>query len=987
MSIRQHSPRRGRLAAAIVLGLAVPGAVLAQEQTAQELDQQAAPAQSTSPTAAQARTLEAVQVTGSRIKRTDIETALPVTIIQKADIEAQGITSAEQLLMQLNISSSGGDNLASNTGIASAQARGNNGVSGANLRMQGADATLVLLNGRRVSAHGLAGQVVDLNSIPFAAIERVEVLRDGASAMYGTDAIGGVINFVTKTDYQGLTLTGGADVTEEGGGNIYRASMLGGFGDLDTDRWNVWMAVSAKKNELLNGWDRDFTNSLRPERGLVPDTSGTPLANVVNGTGSLIGGGLTDPADGTTQQHINIADLPGGIGCENAGDMMGEMVGQIWNYSSRNYACSWDYGRARVLQQPQKSLQFVGRATFKVGDNHQFYAEAMGSDVESRRRFEALQITTTATPTATTLDAYPLNALTQDTYDMVYDAIVDYFGEQANLAYGSPIAYRWRCYACGSREYTTTTRSLRLMFGAEGSIGTWDYTTGLSRSSSKAESVLTDGFYYTDQLKAMLGSGLLNPFLLPGQEQSAEAKAALVAASAAGTQLYNGETSTTTFDATFSGGLGFHLWASEEVQAAVGAEWRREEYEFGGPDRWDTDKYPTSSATPGGSAWIYQAAGDATFYMPKKERTVKAAFAEFLVPVVDSLNLTLSGRYDEYSGFGGTFNPKYSFKWQPIDWLAFRGSYSTGFKVPTFAQLFRRTLESPTLGSGDDIADPATCPGGNPDPNVPGCEAIFPIRLTGGNPNLKPEESEQRSVGVVLAPTSNFNISIDWWEIERLSTIRGTNLTQLKEDYEIFQENWIRDSSGAVAYIDQRYVNTGGTLTRGIEVDANLTGELYGGNWRIHLNGNYLDTYKTKELETQPYEDIKMNTYRPSYEMLPLRWKHTLSFGWNKGDWSHTLSQVYRDGYTDYVPPGLRSGTYVPPAYDPEVDSYTTYNYSVSWSGIENLKATFGIRNLLNTDPPFTLGYLDYGGGSAWDTRVADPRGRSFNMLLEYKFE
>lgn len=965
-------PNVHRLTLALLAAIALPA--VAQESTAQA-----------TPPASAVKNLEQVTVTGSRIKRTDIEAALPVTIIQKAEIDAQGITSAEQLLMQLNISSNGGDNLASNTGIASAQARGNNGVSGANLRMQGADATLVLLNGRRVSAHGLAGQVVDLNSIPFAAIERVEVLRDGASAVYGTDAIGGVINFITRTSYQGLSVSANADVTQEGGGNIYRGTVLGGFGDLDSDGWNAWAALSFKKNALLNGWERDFTNSIQPERGLIPDTSGAPFANIVNGTGSLIGGGLVDPKDGSIQQHINISDLPGGIGCENAGDMMGAMVGQYWNYGSRNYACTWDYGRARVLQQPQENLQFVGRATFQVGDNHQFFAELMGSNAESRRRFEALQITTVATPSATTLEAYPLNATTKATYDAIYNDLLDYFGPQPNLVYGRPIAYRWRCYACGSREYTTTTKAMRLMLGLEGSIGEWDYSTGLSRSISKAESVLTDGFYFTKPLKQILGSGLLNPFLPHGQEQSAEAQAALAAATAAGTQLYNGETSTTTFDVAFSGSLGFGLWASEDVRAAVGAEWRQETYEFGGPERWDTVKFPASSATPGGSAWIYQAAGDSTFYMSKKERTVKAAFVELLVPVFDSLNTTLSGRYDDYSGFGGTFNPKVSFKWQPIDWLVFRGSYSTGFKVPTFAQLFRGTLERSNSDTGDDIADPATCPGGNPDPNVPGCEAIFPTQLTGGNQNLKPEESEQRSLGFVLAPTSNFNVSVDWWEVERLSTVRSTSLAQLKSNYDIFEENWIRDSAGNVIQIDQRFVNTGGTLTRGIELDANLRGDLRGGKWNVHLNGNYLDAYRTKELETLPYTDIPLNTYRPSYEMLPLRWKHTLTFGWGKGDWSHTLSQVYRDGYEDYLPLGLR-GNFKPAQWNADVDKYIVYNYSVTWTGIDKLKTTFGIRNLLNTDPPFTLGYLDYGGGSAWEPRVADPRGRSFNLLVQYDF-
>ncbi|QIL21115.1 TonB-dependent receptor [Thermomonas sp. HDW16] len=973
MSVRAV-PNVHRLTLALLAALALP-AVAQESSTTDKTDK--------------VKTFEQVTVTGSRLKRTDIEEALPVTIIQKAEIDAQGITSAEQLLQQLNIASNGSDNLAANNSIASGEGRGNHGVSGANLRGQGADATLVLLNGRRVSAHGLAGQVVDLNSIPFQAIERVEVLRDGASAVYGTDAIGGVINFITKTDYQGLSLSAGTDITQEGGGDIHHIDLLGGFGDLDTDHWNVWVAGTVKKNQILRGTQRDFTNSFQPDRGLSPDSRGGSYATIGNGLGSLINtptnSGLNDPLDNSIQQWVNIADLPGGIGCENAGDLMGPYGDQIWNLAYR-YACAWDYGRARTLQQAVDTKQLIGRFTYKISDNHQFYLEAMGSEVQAKRRFEALQFTTTVGAGPSALDPYPLNGLTQDTYDTMYDALVGYFGATPKLVYGNPINFRWRCYECGPREYTTTTRAMRLLLGLDGTIGNWDYSAGLSRSSSKARSVLTSGFVFTAPLKQLMKSGQLNPFLLPGQTQSPEVLAALEAMSANGTELYHGETTTTTLDATFNGSLGFKLWASDEVQAAVGAEWRREEYEFDGPALWNT----TANPTTGGSAWIYQAAGDATNYMSGKSRTVKAVYTEFLVPVIDSLNLTVSGRYDDYSGFGGTFNPKYSFKWQPADWLAFRGSYSTGFKVPDFARLFRGTTESPSVGSGVDIADPAKCPGGDPQAGVAGCENIWPTILTGGNPALKPEESEQRSIGVVFAPGDRFNMSVDWWEIERLSSIRSTSLRELKDNYDIFTENWIRDSSGNVVQIDQRYVNTGGTLTRGIEADANLRGEGFGGKWNINLNGNYLDQYKTKTLETSPWSANQVGKFT-TWGILPLKWKHTLSFGWARGDWTHALTQIYRNGYLDapasgYQPTRIRTGVYVPPDYKPKVDEYITYNYSVSWAGIDKLKATFGVRNLLNTDPPFTLAYLDYGGGSAWEPRVADPRGRSFNLLLEYSF-
>ncbi|MGX9718745.1 TonB-dependent receptor domain-containing protein [Stenotrophomonas acidaminiphila] len=962
MPALSRTPRLHHLSAALLLALGSPLAAFAQTQTE---------AASPSP---EARTLDRVSVTGSRIQRTDVEAALPVTIIQKAEIEAQGITSAEQLLQQLNIASSGPDSLAANSGIAPPGTRGNNGVSGANLRGQGADATLVLLNGRRVAAHGLAGQVVDLNSIPFAAIERVEVLRDGASAVYGTDAIGGVINFITRSNYQGITLTAGADVTEEGGGNIFHGSLLGGWGDLDSDRWNVWAALNVKKNKILRGDQRDFVNSFQPDRGLSPDTRGTPFANIVSGTGSMIGGGLKDPASGLTKTTINTLRLPGGAGCENGGDMMGDYGDKIWASPGASFGCAWDYGRARTIQQPVDTVQGIGRATFKVGDNHEFFAEFMGSKVTSKRQFEAQQITTSINATGTQLDAYELNANTKATYDAIYNQLHDYFGDQANLVYGSPIAYRWRCEICGPRQLETETKAYRLLFGMTGTVGTWDYNIGLSRAESRAQSVLAGGYYYTPQLKAALKNGVLNPFLMPGQDQSKAAYDAMAAADASGLLLYKGVSSTTTFDASFSGSLGFKLWGEQDVQAAAGVDVRREEYEFSGPSEWAA-----------GNAFVFGAPGDAANYMSPKQRNVKAVFAEFNLPVVDSLEVNLAVRHDRYDGFGGTTNPKYSFKWQPIDWLVFRGSYSTGFKVPDFAKLFRGITESQYTGL--DLADPATCPRGQYNPDVANCsEQIRPDIITGGNPNLKPEEAEQRSIGFVLAPNGNFNVSVDWWEIERTNTIRsGFNLSTMTANYPLYASNFIRDASGKIIAIDQRYINTGGTLTRGIELDSNLRGDLAGGTWNVHFNGNYLDTFRTKTFDSLPYSDNLVGEYERYYN-LPIRWKHTLSLGWARGDWAHTLTQVYRGGYKDWKPGGIVNG-YTPPAWDPNVDAYITYNYSLTWSGMENLKATFGIRNLLNTDPPFTVRYLDDGDGAGWEARVADPRGRSFNLLLEYRFQ
>ncbi|MGY0504469.1 TonB-dependent receptor plug domain-containing protein [Luteimonas sp. e5] len=960
---RKSTIRLHRLSVALLAALATPAAFAQDAGSSQDSSSGA---------------LDRVTVTGSRIQRTQQEEALPITTIRKEQMEQQGITSAEQLLMALNIAGNGSDNLSSNAGIVHEEQRGNNGVSGANLRGQGADATLVLLNGRRVATHGLKGRAVDLNAIPFAAIERVEVLRDGASAIYGTDAIGGVINFITRSDYQGLQANAFVDMTEAGGGNMYRGSLLFGHGDLDTDRWNAFGTLSYRKVGILRGSDRDFSNTFQPARGLSPDTRGTPHATVFSlgtsaiGSSSMLGTGLLDPSgDGVRMTAINTANLPGGIGCEAAGPDMGPYAYRLWGVAGSRYACAWDYPAAAVIIQPQDSIDFIGRATFRVGEQHQAYVELTGSRVEVAKTFEPQQISSSSSLAETSLGPstwYPLNDITRATYDRIYGAIADYFGTDG-LNYGAPIAYRWRCVDCGPRQIQTDTKAYRFLVGMNGAFGNWDYDVGLSRASSRSHSTLGSGYHYTDALKQVLGSGLINPFLLPGESQSAEGLAALEAASARGVRLYGGESLVTQLDASISGELGFNLWGGP-VAMAAGVDLRREEFRFEGDQR--GERRP-----------VFNAPFDDANALDDVSRNVRAVFVEFALPLFKGFDLNLAGRHDRYDGFGSTTNPKYSFKYQPNDSLLFRGAYSTGFKVPSFNQLYNGVSE--VLYTGLDLADPGSCPGGHVQPGVPGCESIRPVELFGGKDTLLPETAKQKSLGMVFSPNAYFNIALDWWEIERENTIRSAPRDVLIEYYDLFRDNWIRDASGEVVQLDRRYINSGGSLMRGIELDVNLRGDMAGGRWHLGWNGSYIDTFRTKALETLPYTSNLVGDYVRYYN-LPIRWKHSLNFSWNRGAWTHTLSQLYRDGYYDERPVSVRNDSYLPPEWSQRVDSYTTYNYSLQYTGFRNMRLGFGIKNLFDTDPPFTAHQNDFAAGAAWEPRIADPRGRAYTLMFEYTF-
>ena len=916
-----------------------------------------------------------VEITGSSIKRIAAEGALPVQVITRQDLERQGIVTAEQLIGSLSSIGSGLDNLAANSDVVAGARRGVNGMSCANLRMQGCEATLILLNGRRVAAYGLSGGIVDVQSIPMAAVERVEVLKDGASAIYGTDAIGGVINFILRRDYQGLEAQAFTDVTEHGGGNITRFKLTGGFGDLERDGFNVLAAISRSENKALRGDQRDFVDTFQPERGLSVDTRGTPIATLFT-LSSLYTALSRDNLDnagrntgptlpGGTQAYngINILDLPGGAGCESV-DGIGAYDEVLWASPAARFGCAWDTGRAAVLQQPVTNTNAVLRGTLRLGE-HQVYGEFTGAKVESKKSFSPNQISSSASATSVFRNlAYPSSGAS---YDRIFDALVGTFPQlEANR--GQPLAFRWRCMSCGDRAIETESDSSRFLLAADGPLGgDWSYRAGASRATSKSTSVLAGGYFYGAEFAALINSGVLDPFSLT---QTPEALAALQSVMANGVTLYGGKYVLEQVDATFSGPIA--RLGGGDVMLAVGADLRREKYRFNGKE--------TDLAT---QARIFNAPFDSTNTLAPVKRDVKAVFAEVQLPVTRQLELNLAARYDDYSGFGSTTNPKATLLFKPVEQVALRASYGTGFRVPTFSQLFFGVTESPY--SGKDLVDPAKCPSGVVDA-TPGCEQVTPTILTGGKPNLGPEESKQWTAGIVWEPNAHFNVSIDYWDIKRDGTVQSLSLADLVKNHNLFPGNFIRDASGELTAIDNRWVNAGQTATQGIDINARVQGRLNEARWAVMLDGSYLLKKKSRLISSAPYGASEVGVFTRSGD-LGLRWKHSLTGTYTRGAWTATLQNLYRSGYTDRVLPGVANGSVVPPNWNPKVKAYQLWNASVGYAVMKNLSLTFGVKNLLDKDPPFSAAYDDNtGAGSSWEPRVADPRGRSYTFQIDYKF-
>jgi iron complex outermembrane receptor protein len=947
--------------------------------------QQVTPPAPVDPKKEEAVKLERFEVTGSMIKRIEGEGALPVTAITPMEMEQRGIATIEQMMMELNINSNGLDNLASNADIVAGQQRGNNGATSANLRMQGAGATLVLLNGRRVASHGLNGGVVDLNQIPFAAIERVEVLKDGASAIYGTDAVGGVMNFILKSNYQGLSASAAADVTEQGGSNIFRYSLLGGWGDLNRDKFNVMASLSLSDSKALRGDQRDFVNTFQPDRGLSPDTRGTPIATVfaITTLYSALSrdnidnaGRSTGPADPQNPSlrvnGINYVDLPNGPGYAGL-DGMGPYNEVLWASAASKYGSAWDTGRAAVLQQPVKNSNLVLRGTFKVAERHRILAEGIVGRSRSNKSFSPSQWTSGTGTTTTALDgrttvpnplfnmAYPA---TGASYNLVFNALASYFpGIAANR--GQPLAFRWRSLPVGNRAFTTTSDTYRGMVGAEGPLGflsQWDYRVGVSRAESKSKSVLNRGYVYSVPFVNLINRGVIDIF---SYSQTPEAMAAIDQTRADGVTMYGGRYRTDEIDAGAAGPV-FKLPAGA-VQAAVGVDWRQENFFFEGDTRQNLN---SADALILNAPFDNGLATNGTL-----KRTIRAAFAELQIPILRGLDFNAAGRIDRYTGFGSTKNPKFTVRYAPIEQFLIRSSYSTGFRVPTFKQMFDPVFDSPLAATG--LIDPET------GVQIPANSADV---LFGGKSDLQPEKARMYSAGVVFQPTKHLSANIDWWEVNRTGTILSFNTTQMLANYEVFKDRFLRRSDGTIELIDTRWVNAGKTATKGVEFGVRGDIDFRGGKLSTGFDASRLLDKRSKLLPTSAWSASELGVFTRSTE-IGLKWKHTAFLAYRRGNWTAQVSNLYRSSYLDAVLPGVANGSVRPPNWQPRVKPYSTYGLTVTYRGLRNTTIIAGVKNLFDEDPPFSATYdTNTGAGSSWEPRIADPRGRSYTLRVDYRY-
>jgi len=884
-------------------------------------------------TGTQAQALERVEITGSLLRRIEGETSLPTTTLGVDEIVKAGATNAEQA-MNLVTQNQGGT-------VTSGSVSGTNGGAAyASLRNLGSTRTLVLLNGKRVTPNPFATAGVDLNTLPIAALDRIEVLTDGASSTYGTDAIAGVVNFITRKEYKGFAVGGEAQIPEQGGGEVYTGNVLGGWGTLAKDGWNVFGGFNYRKQDPMKGTERDFSKtSFLPERGFNATSPTTFPANYTQGSIT------TNPTLPNCAPWLSLQTGPTPIGL------------------GTNRCGADTQGYTQTVPEQEQWSGFL-RGSLALGKDHTAYAEYF---------YAQNTLNTMIAPS-------PESGMTMGPDSPFYpgNGITPITDTRINLT--QPLSINWRTTVLGPRQTEQTNDTQRIVLGLQGLIADWDYQASYLWSNSQTTNTYINGWPKTTALRNGVRGINGAPYLNPFGDQTAAGQAYMQANQVLG-EVQNGESTLQSLSAV--AGRQFGSLPGGPMSIGLGAEYRKEEMVY------NTNEAVREAASSGlaGSGLVRQ--GD---------RDIWAVALEMAFPVLKNLEINASVRYDDYSDFGGTTNPKISVKYTPVQNLLLRGSYNTGFAAPTLYNLY---LPNSTTFTGGRYNDPVLCPNGVLNTAAGGnatrdCGIQFQ-QLQGGNATLKPEESNAWTVGFVLQPVPQVSFSADYWDYKITTNISTIGETAIFGDTNKYANLFVRCSQAdaalkptipgcqqpggdPLAYIINTFLNLGDTRTSGwdFQLNWNPTATEYG---RFSLN--WRATYVTKyEFQLEPngtwYNPV--GNYNAQFDGPVQRFRQVINLGWEYSAWNANLIYNYSSGYKDQNPSSIPA-----PYNDNYVGDYGIFNLSVGYTGIKGLKLSLGVLNLLDTDPPYSNQTRRFQARS-YDDRFANPLGRTWTIGARYEF-
>ncbi|PBJ84017.1 TonB-dependent receptor [Lysobacteraceae bacterium NML93-0399] len=926
---------RTRLAAAVQLSLllAVPAAAHAQSAA----------------TEPEARTLDTVQVTGSRIRKAEMETAVPVQVLSREDIDRSGFTSVADIVQNLTASGAALNtkfNSSGNFGFPPDGGGVGAGAATVDLRHLGAKRVLVLVDGIRwvnESSGSGVGSAVDLNTIPLALIERIEVLEDGASSIYGSDAIAGVVNIITRREADGGSLDLHYGEYDDLGGATWGADLGWGGG---TERAQWFLGASYYKQREVAS--TKFANAAVPVpgTGLANGSSATPAGRFIfedPNTGETVD--LT-PNDGATAPIYD----PSQTGCTRTDDYHCFGTADRYNFAPNN-----------LLLTPSERKSVFGQVRFEFTPQVSAYARVLYNERTSSNQAapEPIFLGTDAgvyNPYAeSTLTISALNPFNPFGFDLTTE------GDSPNL-----FLLARRPVEGGPRRYTQDVNTWYAAGGLEGTfavgVRTWNWDVNLVRSQSRAEQTNT-GSYNIRRINEALGDPAVcatiagcTPLNLFGGPGTITPEMLAFIQPVVRDESRN---TLTLASANVTGDL-FEMWAGP-LSFAAGYEYRKYEGSYTPDPITVAGEY---NGVPSG--------------ITRGEYDVNEAYAEFSVPLMrdgafgEMLDLSIAGRYSDYSTFGGETTGKIGLRWQPVDEILFRMSYAEGFRAPSIGELygtlsrFDATLVDPC--SGFAVPSPACAADGVP-PGYTQTNSQISV-VTSGNAELQPEHSRSLMIGSVWSPSfadgaawsDRLDLGVTFYRHHITDAIQAPDAQAILERCIATRDpfscaSYDRSDRGQIIRFDDILANLGTIKTDGWDFTAAWTlPERDWGRLRFDAKTTWVTRYELAN------ETGALEPRRPGVEVnnsaIP-EWSGTLVTDWTRGPWSLAWTVRYIDSLVESC--GGANGFAICDDSANDVNNLgaTTYHdLQLSWRytrWLDGLRMSLGVNNVTGKEPPVCL--------------------------------
>lgn len=927
--------------------------------------------------AAEEDTVERIEVTGSRIKRTDMESASPVSVIDAGQIAAMGITRLDDVLRQMTAAS--GAALGTNVN------NGSGGKATVNIRGLGAARTLVLVNGRRMVNSGIgANSSVDLNNIPLGFIKRIEVLKDGASAVYGSDAIAGVVNVILKDDYEGLEFNAQTGQTFESDGKETTLSLTMGT---NFDKGNITAYMGYTDKEEVRQADRDF--------------SSCPIFEFLD----LDGDGKLDKfcggSSGTVGGRGNLGQfLPGG---QTLGPVQ---PGQATYKPYSFFEDSYNYSELSYLETPRKQFQINVNGTYELSDNVGTFIEAMYTKRTSNQQMAPTRPNSLGTAAAD----YYYNPTNPDGWFNEQGYFNDVNGDgvwDENDAQEVTIATR-RMTDIGPRIFSQNTDTYRAVFGFNGDFEVGDrafdwevfYQYGRNDGRSYTENqVNRERFAETiDKDTCVMGGNGVDQVPCAnwfGTGWMSEEQLAAASNYVTYTEVDTGFNTQEIYGANIAGEL-FDMPAGG-FGIAAGVEHRAEEG-FYNPD------VLSQYGIGGGNATLPTAG----------EFSVDEAYVELAIPLleglpgVERLDMSAAIRYFDYSTFGDDYTWNVGATWSIFDGLMVRSKYTNqAFRAPSINDLNQGASDS-----YDGFTDVCNDYQNNSNATIKAnCAADLAgtgfteqddgqVRaVVGGNSDLQPEKADIFTVGFVYdasALIDGLSLTVDYYDIEITDAIGTIGATyKLEQCYSAtdggvgsdqpFCKDFIRDADGQVDGILRLKENANVEKTTGIDTNIAYAFEAASLDWRIDWETTWVDENSTTDSAGNYTDYVGFATSNAG--SVP-EWKSNLGFNVSGDDWAANYQVRYihslEDESLNDLTPEERAET-IDAYANPDnlfLDAVWYHDASVSYNVMDNLKLQLGVNNIFDTEPEYYVSYND----SNTDIYTYDLAGRRWYLQANLKF-